>query len=86
MIRGYSKGAGGFGFTVWGDKASRHAMVDTKVIYRELLKQVIRMFDQRTPPLDLSVTLEMINFIACARRSLEPGTRIFLDENRSRYA
>jgi len=85
MVRCYRKGAGGFGFFVIGDRDNLHKIISEKYIYRELLKQVIKMFEKGTLPLDNRVTLEIINFIECAQHSSRDGERIYLDKNISGY-
>jgi virulence factor len=42
-------------------------------LYRELLKQVVQMFETRQLPIDLRETLEIVAFIEAARRSAEAG-------------
>jgi len=85
MVRCYRKGAGGFGFFVIGDRGNLHKMISEKYIYRELLKQVIKMFEKGISPLDNKVTLEIINFIECAQQSSRNGERIYLGKNISGY-
>ena len=43
--------------------------IGTAFIYRELLKQIVAMFKTGKPPLDPSVTLEIVAFIEAANRS-----------------
>jgi len=61
-VRGYLKGAGGFGFTVIGGKDHCQRMISERYIYRELLKRVIGMFETGEPPVDMRETLEIIAF------------------------
>ncbi len=81
MVRAYDKGAGGFGFFVIGDKDNLHKMASEKYIYRELLKKIIKMFETKTPPLNIKITLEIIAFIEAALESLKEGKKIFLEKN-----
>ena len=42
-------------------------------MYRELLKQVVKLFETRTPPVDSRETLEIVAFIEGAKKSLDSG-------------
>jgi predicted dehydrogenase len=72
-IRGIRKGQADYGFTVFGEKAVTTHGVGTRYIYRELLKQVVRMFEARELPIDPRETLEIVAFIAGASRSADGG-------------
>lgn len=76
VVRGYLRGAGGFGFTVIGDKTHCQRMVSEEYIYRELLKRVIGMFEAGEPPVDIHETLEIIAFAEAAVESAKDGSRI----------
>ena len=41
--------------------------VGTQYIYRELLKQIVTMFETRQLPIDLRETLEIVAFIEAAK-------------------
>jgi hypothetical protein len=69
-VRGLRAGHNGaFGFVAFADKAVQAVPVGTRFIYRELLKQVVKFFEERRPPLDPRETLEIVAFIEAARRS-----------------
>lgn len=71
-IRGLRAGAfGNYGFTLFGDKAVTTQGVSTKYIYRELLKQVVSLFETRELPIDLRETLEIVAFIEGAKASAD---------------
>ncbi|MFA0759127.1 MAG: hypothetical protein KEFWMYNX_002343 [Candidatus Fervidibacter sp.] len=70
-VRGIRKGAHSYGFTVICEKQVWTTTVDTRFIYRELLKRVVAMFATRRPPLDITETLEIVAFIEGARQSAE---------------
>jgi hypothetical protein len=72
-IRGIRAGASAYGFTVFGSKGVSTQGVSTRFIYRELLKQVIKLFETRQLPIDLRETLEIVAFIEAARRSADAG-------------
>ncbi|MBX6313911.1 MAG: Gfo/Idh/MocA family oxidoreductase [Isosphaeraceae bacterium] len=72
-VRGIRKGKADYGFTLFGAKAVATRGVSTKYIYRELLKQIVRMFETKREPIDLHETLEIVAFIEAARRSAEGG-------------
>lgn len=75
-VRGYLRGAGGFGFTVIGDKSHRQRMVSEEYIYRELLKRVVEMFETGQAPVDIRETLEIILFVEAALESAENGRSV----------
>lgn len=68
-VRGIRTGAAGYGFTAFAEKGVKVSSVGTGVIYRELLKKVIEMFTTGKPPIDPSVTLEIVAFIEAAYKS-----------------
>jgi predicted dehydrogenase len=73
-VRGLRAGASGnYGFTVFGSKGVATQGVSTKFIYRELLKQIVKLFETRTPPIDLRETLEIVAFIEAAKASGDAG-------------
>jgi predicted dehydrogenase len=73
-IRGNRAGASSaYGFTVFGSKGVVTQGVSTKFIYRELLKQIVRLFETRQLPIDLRETLEIVAFIEAAKRSADAG-------------
>jgi virulence factor len=58
-----------YGFTAFTEKGIKHVAINTQVIYRELLKKIVEFFENKKPPLDLSVTVEMMAFIESALAS-----------------
>lgn len=70
-VRGIRKGVESYGFTVFGEKAIAGGPVSAKYIYRELLKQIVKMFESHTPPIDPRETLEIVAFIEAAKRSAD---------------
>lgn len=70
-IRGLRDGSTPYGFTLFGSKGVSTQGVSTKYIYRELLKQVVKMFETRQLPIDLRETLEIVAFIEAAKSSAE---------------
>lgn len=69
-VRGIRKGRADYGFTVFGEKGVATLGVGTQFIYRELLKNVVSMFETSKPPIDLRETLEIVAFIEAANRSM----------------
>ena len=55
-----------FAFTEQGVQA---VSISTSVIYRELLKQIVRFFETKKAPLDIAVTVEIVAFIEAAWKS-----------------
>lgn len=72
-IRGIRDGASAYGFTLFGSKGVATQGVSTQYIYRELLKQIVTMFETRRPPIDPRETLEIVAFIEAARKSGDSG-------------
>jgi hypothetical protein len=72
-VRGLRAGAHDYGFTLFGDKKSTTQGVSQKFIYRELLKQIVKMFETRALPIDPRETLEIVAFIEAARKSADAG-------------
>ena len=68
-VRGLRQGKQDYGFTRFGEKAVSTHPVSTAYIYRELLKQIVKMFESGQAPLDLHQTLEMVAFMEGAARS-----------------
>lgn len=58
-----SKGNKPSGFTYFGEKGTRHCILDGQYSYRELLKQIVAFFEQRKAPVAIEETLETIRFI-----------------------
>jgi len=72
-VRGIRVGSGGFGFTAFCEKAIQSATIDAGYIYRELLKQIVKMFQTGKPPIDISETVEIVAFIEAANKSSKQG-------------
>ncbi|MFM8270710.1 MAG: Gfo/Idh/MocA family protein [Gemmata sp.] len=68
-VRGIRKGASGYGFVGFGEKAVQPVAIGTKFIYRELLKKIVEMFKTGKSPLDIAETIEIVAFIEAANRS-----------------
>jgi len=68
-VRAIREGARGYGFTVYCEKGIVSQSIDTRYIYRELLKRIIEMFRSRVPPIKLDETVEIIAFIEAALKS-----------------
>ena len=72
-VRGIRQGRADYGFTLFGSKGVVTRGVSTTLIYRELLKHIVRMFETKQPPIDPRETLEIVAFIEAARRSADAG-------------
>jgi len=75
VVRGTRKGSHSYGFVAWCEKGVRQATINAGFIYRELLKQVVKFFETKTPPIDLSETIEIMAFIEAAMKSAAKGGR-----------
>jgi virulence factor len=67
-VRGIRPG-GAYGFVAFTDKGVKHIALDTKLIYRELLKKIVEFFDKKKAPVDPAETVEMMGFIEAALKS-----------------
>ncbi len=72
-MRGTRAGAHAYGFTAWCEKQVVTTSINSGYIYRELLKQMVAMFQTRKPPVDLQETLEITAFIEAAMESAHNG-------------
>jgi predicted dehydrogenase len=72
-VRGIREGRSAYGFTVFGEKGVETKGVSTQFIYRELLKQIVKMFETREAPIDPRETLEIVAFMEAALRSADGG-------------
>jgi hypothetical protein len=78
-IRGIRKGQADYGFTLFGASGVKTQGVSTQYIYRELLKQIVHMFETKEMPIDPRETLEIVAFIEAALQSSQKdGTPIEL--------
>jgi predicted dehydrogenase len=68
-VRGIRSGNSAYGFVVFTDRGGHSITVDTRYIYRELLRKVVEMFSTGKSPLDIVVTVEVIAFIEAALAS-----------------
>lgn len=68
-MRGTRAGGHLYGFVAFGEKKVVQSSIDARFIYRELLKQVVKMFQTGQSPLDPAVTLEIVAFIEATSRS-----------------
>ncbi len=76
-VRGIREGAGGFGLTVHYEKGHFAAEVKGAAFYREMLKQIVKMFAGGAPPIDYSESREIVSFIVAAEKSGKAdGTRV----------
>jgi len=70
-IRGTRVGTHGYGFTAWCENEVRACSIDASYIYRELLKEVVGMFESGIAPLDIEETIEIVAFIEAAAKSAQ---------------
>ena len=69
-VRGLRAGRSSlFGFVAFTNRGVFPVAVSTRYIYRELLKQIVRFFQEKKPPVPPSETVEIIRFITAADRS-----------------
>jgi virulence factor len=68
-VRGNRKGPGTYGAVAFAEKGTSNIAIGTKYIYRELLKKVVETYTAGKPPIEISVTLEIVAFIEAALKS-----------------
>lgn len=68
-VRGTRSGPGAYGAVAFAEKAVSPLAIDAKYIYRELLKKVVETYTTGKPPIDVSVTVELVAFIEAAWKS-----------------
>jgi virulence factor len=68
-VRGMRTGGGSYGCIVFSEKGVQPLAIDTKYIYRELLKKIVSMFESGKAPLDVAVSVEIVGFIEAALKS-----------------
>jgi len=70
-IWGTRGGPHAYGFTAWCENEVRACAINANYIYRELLKEVVGMFESGIAPLDIEETIELVAFIEAAAKSAQ---------------
>jgi virulence factor len=68
-VRGIRSGKSDYGCLAFTEQGVQSVPIGTKYIYRELLKKIVEMFQTKKPPLDVTVTVEIVGFIEAAWKS-----------------
>jgi predicted dehydrogenase len=68
-VRGIRVGKSEYGFLAFAEKGVTHITLDTRFIYRELLKKIVEFFETKKSPVDVDVTVEIVAFIEAALKS-----------------
>jgi virulence factor len=68
-VRGTRSGPQTYGATVFAEKGVDTVGIGTGYIYRELLKKIVETYTSGKPPIDVSVTVEIVGFIEAAWKS-----------------
>jgi predicted dehydrogenase len=68
-VRGTRSGRSDYGCLVFAEKGVVTVPIGTRYIYRELLKQIVKMFATGNAPLDVHETVEIVAFIEAAWKS-----------------
>jgi len=68
-VRGIRSGKADYGAIAFCEKGVQAIPISTGLIYRELLKKIVEMFQTGKSPLDPAVTLEIVGFIESAHKS-----------------
>ncbi len=69
-VRGIRSGKADYGCLVFAEKGVYPLALNTKYIYRELLKEIVDLFTSKNPPLDMGVMVEIVGFMEAALRSV----------------
>ena len=75
-VRATRSGSHSYGYIAWGEKSVRQSVLSARYIYRELLKQIIRMFETGEPPIDPDISVEIVAFIIAALDSRNRGGKM----------
>jgi virulence factor len=68
-VRGIRAGKSEYGCVAFTEQGVKPLTLGTKYTYRELVKQIVKMFAEKKAPLDPAVTVEIVAFIEAANRS-----------------
>jgi hypothetical protein len=68
-VRGIRRGKSDYGALAFSDKGVQPIPIGTGLIYRELLKKIVGLFDKKKSPLDIAEMLEIVAFIEAANKS-----------------
>jgi hypothetical protein len=68
-VRGIRAGKADYGCVAFSEKGVHPLALSTKFTYRDLLKQIVAMFKDKKPPLDVAESVEIVAFIEAANKS-----------------
>jgi hypothetical protein len=68
-VRGIRAGKSDYGFLAFTKSGVQSVALDTRFIYRELLKEIVEFFETGKAPVDIGVTIEIVAFIEAAFKS-----------------
>jgi hypothetical protein len=68
-VRGIRAGRADYGCVAFTEKGAQPLVLNTRFIYRELLKRVVALFTEKKPSLDVAVIVEIVAFIEAANKS-----------------
>jgi hypothetical protein len=68
-VRGIRAGKSDYGFLAFTKSGVQSVALDTRFIYRELLKKIVEFFETGKAPVDIGVTIEIVAFIEAAFKS-----------------
>ena len=71
VARAVSTQAHGYGFTVWRDRSTRTAVINTRFIYPGLLKQIRSFAATGVSPVDPAESVEGMAFLQAANESMD---------------
>jgi virulence factor len=68
-VRGIRAGKSEYGALAFAEKLVHHITLDTRYIYRNLLKKIVEFFQTKESPVNVDVTTEIVAFIEAALKS-----------------
>lgn len=72
-VRALRAGRAGFGLTAFRERAIESTAISTDLIYRELLRRIVSMFETGQPPIPIAESLEIVAFMEAALHSAREG-------------
>jgi hypothetical protein len=68
-VRGIRDGKADYGAVVFTDAGVRPLAIGTRYAYRDLVREIVKMFQTKKAPIDVAVSVEIVAFIEAANKS-----------------
>ncbi len=75
VLRGLRRGARGYGFTAYGERAIRQASADLTYLYRDLVQVIVSVLSGGPLPISVTEMVEVVAFQEAALASARAGGR-----------